>query len=115
MPTWWAYDLLRRVALAPDAHLSDDAIDARLRGGGSALMTRDRFESMANQGYMVFRYRGRLELTWTASLPDALAARLPARLGYWRPAAVDAMVLAAFALALLSAAIALQGRHDRRS
>jgi ABC-type multidrug transport system ATPase subunit len=115
MPTWWAYDLLRRVALAPDTHQSDDAIDARLQGGGSALMTRDRFESMANQGYMLFRYRGGIELTWTASLPDALAARLPARLGYWRPAVADAIVLSAFALALLSAAIALQGRLDRRS
>jgi len=63
---------------------------------------------------MLFRLRG-IELTWTASLPDALAAGLPARLGYWRPAAVDALVLAGVALALLSAAIALTARHDRRS
>ena len=78
-------------------------------------MTRDRFERMVQEGYMLFRHRGGIELTWTASLPDALAARMPARLGYWRPAAVDALVLATFALALLSAALALTARHDRRS
>jgi ABC-type multidrug transport system ATPase subunit/pSer/pThr/pTyr-binding forkhead associated (FHA) protein len=114
MPTWWAYDLLRRVALEPDAHASDDAIDARLQEGGPVLMTRDRFEDMVQQGYMLFQHRGAIETTWTASLPDALAKRLPARLGYWGPAAVDALALGAFALALLAAAIALQRRHDRR-
>jgi hypothetical protein len=115
MPTWWTYDLLRRVALAPDDRVSDDAIEARLLSGGGVLMTRDRFESMVQQGYMLFRLRDGIELTWTASLPNALAARLPERLGYWRAAAVDAMVLGGFALGLLSAAVALQGRHDRRS
>jgi len=114
MPTWWAYDLLRRVALAPDSHESDDALEARLLAGERVLMTRDRLERMVQDGYMLFRHRG-IELTWTASLPDALAERMPARLGYWRPAAVDALVLAGCALALLSAAIALTGRHDRRS
>jgi hypothetical protein len=63
---------------------------------------------------MLFQHRGAIETTWTASLPDALAKRLPARLGYWGPAAVDALALGAFALALLAAAIALQRRHDRR-
>jgi ABC-type multidrug transport system ATPase subunit/pSer/pThr/pTyr-binding forkhead associated (FHA) protein len=115
MPTWWAYDLLRRVSLAPDHHASDDAIEARLLAGDRVLMTRDRFESMAQEGYMLFRLRSGIELTWTASLPDALGERMPGRLGYWRPAAVDALVLAGFALALLSAAVALQARHDRRS
>ena len=114
MPTWWAFDLLRRVALEPDAHASDDAIDARLTEGRPVLMTRDRFQSMVQQGYMLFQHRGAIETTWTASLPDALGKRLPARLGYWRPAAVDALALAGFALALLAAAIALQRRHDRR-
>jgi ABC-type multidrug transport system ATPase subunit/pSer/pThr/pTyr-binding forkhead associated (FHA) protein len=114
MPTWWAYDLLRRVAVEHDAHASDDAIDARLQAGGLVLMNRDRFESMVQQGYMLFQHRGQIETTWTASLPDALGRRLPARLGYWRPAAADALALAAFALALLSAALALQRRHDRR-
>jgi len=115
MPTWWAYDMLRRVALEPDAHASDDAIDARLQEGGPVLMTRDRFEAMVQQGYMLFQHRGAIETTWTASLPDALGKRLPAGLGYWRPAAADALALAAFGLALLAAAIALQRRHDRRT
>ena len=114
MPTWWAYDLLRRVALEPDAEASDEAIDARVQEGGPVLMTRDRFESMVQQGYMLFQHRGAIETTWTASLPDALGTRLPARLGYWRAAAADALALAAFGLALLAAAIALQRRHDRR-
>jgi ABC-type multidrug transport system ATPase subunit/pSer/pThr/pTyr-binding forkhead associated (FHA) protein len=115
MPTWWAYDLLRRVALESDAHASDDAIDARLQEGGPVLMTRDRFQSMVQQGYLLFQHRGAIETTWTASLPDALGKRLPAALGYWKPAAADALALAAFGLALLAAAIALQRRHDRRA
>ena len=115
MPTWWTYDLLRRVALESDAHASDDAIDARLQEGGPVLMTRDRFEGMVQQGFLLFQHRGAIETTWTASLPDALGERLPARLGYWRAAAADALALAAFGLALLAAAIALQRRHDRRA
>ena len=77
-------------------------------------MTRDRFEAMVQEGYLLFQHRGQIETTWTASLPDALGKHLPARLGYWRPAAADALALAAFALALLFAALALQRRHDRR-
>ena len=115
MPTWWAYDLLRRVALEPDALASDEGLDARLQDGVPVLMTRDRFQSMVQQGYMLFQHRGAIETTWTASLPDALGRRLPAWLGYWRPAVVDAVALAAFALALLAAAVALQRRHDRRT
>ena len=114
MPTWWAYDLLRRVALEPDTHASDEAIDSRLQEGGTVLMTRDRFQSMVQQGYMLFQHRGSIETTWTASLPDALGRRLPAKLGYWRPAAADALALLAFGLALLAGAVALQRRHDRR-
>jgi ABC-type multidrug transport system ATPase subunit/pSer/pThr/pTyr-binding forkhead associated (FHA) protein len=115
MPTWWAYDLLRRVALEHDARADDETVNARIEDGGPVLMTRDRFESMVQEGYMLFQRRGAIELTWTASLPDALGKRLPERLGYWRAAGVDALVLAGVALALLAAAIALQGRHDRRS
>jgi hypothetical protein len=114
MPTWWAFDLLRRVALEPDAHASDEAIDARLAAGDPVLMTRDRFQAMVQDGYMLFQRRASIETTWTASLPDALGRRLPERLGYWRPAAADALALASFAAALLAAAIALQRRHDRR-
>ena len=108
MPTWWAYDLLRRVALEPDAHASDDAIDARLQAGGPVLMTRDRFESMVQQGYMLFQHRGAIETTWTASLPDALGTRLPARLGYWRPMPRRRRVLLAFAGVLLVIAFRAQ-------
>jgi len=114
MPTWWAYDLLRRVALEPDTHASDEAIDARTQAGDPVLMTRDRFQDMVQKGYMLFQQRGSIETTWTASLPDALGRRLPERLGYWRPAVADALSLCAFGLALLMAAIALQRRHDRR-
>jgi hypothetical protein len=77
-------------------------------------MTRDRFQAMVQDGYMLFQRRASIETTWTASLPDALGRRLPERLGYWRPAAADALALASFAAALLAAAIALQRRHDRR-
>jgi hypothetical protein len=114
MPTWWAFDLLRRVALEPDSFESDDALNARVEAGGPVLMTRDRLQSMVQQGYMLLQHRGAIETTWTASLPDALGRRFPARLGYWRPAVADALALAAFALALLAAAIALQRRHDRQ-
>jgi hypothetical protein len=114
MPTWWAFDLLRRVALEPDAHASDEAIDARLRAEDPVLMTRDRFQAMVQDGYMLFRHRGAIETTWTASLPDALARRLPERLGYWRPAVADALALVVFGLALLAATVILQRRHDRR-
>ena len=114
MPTWWAYDLLRRVAMEPDARASDEAIDARLQQGEPVLMTRDRFQEMVQKGYMLFLHRGSIETTWTASLPDALGRRLPAKLGYWRPAAGDALALLAFGLALLAAAVALQRRYDRR-
>jgi ABC-type multidrug transport system ATPase subunit len=114
MPTWWAYDLLRRIAIEPDSRASDDAIDERLQAERPVMMTRDRFQEMVQQGYMLFQHRGAIETTWTASLPEALGRRLPARLGYWRPAAADALVLGAIALALLAAAVALQRRHDRR-
>ena len=57
MPTWWAFDLLRRVALEPTEAADDDAIEARLRSGGPVLMTRRRIESMLGQGYMIFQYR----------------------------------------------------------
>jgi hypothetical protein len=112
MPTWWAFDLLRRVALAPDAALDDEAIDARLQAGRPVLMTRGRVESMLQQGYMLFRYRDGIETTWTASLPDRLAERLPARLGGWRPAAADALVLLLIAVGLFALTLALQKRYD---
>ncbi len=114
MPTWWGYDLLRRVALAPDEGVDDDAIEKRLEEGGPVLMTKRRFESMLQQGYMMFQYRGAIETTWTASLPERLGARLPARLGAWRPAVVDAGVLAAMAGGLFAAAAFAQRRHDTR-
>ena len=33
MPTWWAFDLLRRVALEPDEAMDDDAHRRAARGG----------------------------------------------------------------------------------
>jgi len=112
MPTWWAYDLLRRVALAPDEALDDDALLDRLDAGGPALMTRGRFERMLREGNMMFNYRGAIEMTWVASWPEALAESLPAPLGARRPALVDAMALAGFAALLLGATARLQKRKD---
>jgi len=114
MPTWWSFDLLRRVALAPDDRADDDAIEARLKAGRPVLMTKRRFESMLREGYLMFQYRGAIETTWTASLPEAIAARLPPRGGGGHPAAVDVLVLVAFAGGLLLAAGLAQRRWDVR-
>jgi ABC transport system ATP-binding/permease protein len=110
MPTWWSYDLLRRVALAPDQAQNDDAMEARLEGGGPALMRRARFESMLQDGYPMFNYRSVVELTWTASWPEELAAQA----GWTHPAAVDAIALGAFGTLLLAAAADALRRLDRR-
>ena len=112
MPTWWSFDLLRRVALAPYEAVDDDALDAQIQSGRPVLMTRRRIESMLGAGYPILQHRGAIEATWTASLPEALARRLPARLGYWGPAAADALVLGALASALLAAAARGQRRWD---
>ncbi|HET7293560.1 MAG TPA: FHA domain-containing protein [Vicinamibacteria bacterium] len=114
MPTWWAYDLLRRVALAPDSALDDDALEAKLEAGGPVLMTRARFEKMLREGYMMFNHRSAIEMTWTASWPEALGARLPAALGERRAALVDTTALLGFAGLLLAATAALQKRKDSR-
>jgi hypothetical protein len=112
MPTWWSFDLLRRVALAPYEAMDDDALDAQIQSGRPVLMTRRRIESMLGAGYPILQHRGAIEATWTASLPEALARRLPARLGDWGPAAADALVLGALASALLAAAARGQRRWD---
>jgi ABC-type multidrug transport system ATPase subunit len=114
MPTWWAYDLLRRVALAPDEALGDEAIDARLAAGRPVLMTKARVERMVQDGFMLFNYRGLIETTWVASLPERIGAALPGS-GAARPALVDTAALGAFALALLAAAAVAQRRLDRRT
>jgi ABC-type multidrug transport system ATPase subunit/predicted component of type VI protein secretion system len=111
MPTWWAYDLLRRVALAPDESADNDAVEARLKAGGPVLMTKRRLESMLNDGYPMFQYRGAFETTWAASLPEALAGRLPARWGAARPALVDVLALTGFGLVLFAATVRLQRRR----
>jgi len=110
MPTWWAYDLMRRVALAPDEAADGDAIEARLKAGGPVLVTKRRLESLVNDGYPMFQYRGAFETSWTASLPESLAERLPARLGHARTAVVDVLALLAFALALFAATVRLKRR-----
>jgi ABC-type multidrug transport system ATPase subunit len=112
MPTWWSFDLLRRVALAPYEAMDDDALDAQIQSGRPVLMTRRRIESMLGAGYPILQHRGAIEATWTASLPEALARRLPARLGDWGPAAADALVLGALASGLLAVAARGQRRWD---
>ena len=109
MPTWWAYDLLRRVALAPDGALDDDAMEAKLAAGGPVLMRKARFETMLQDGYSMFNYRGAVEMTWTASWPEALAGKLGTT-----PAGVDAGALTGFAGLLLAATAASLRRLDRR-
>ena len=111
MPTWWAYDLLRRVALAPDESTDHDTVEARLKSGGPVLMTKRRLEAMLNDGYPMFQYRGAFEATWTASLPEALAERLPARWGAARPALVDVLALVGFGAFLFAATVRLQRRR----
>jgi hypothetical protein len=113
MPTWWAYDLLRRVALAPELALDDDAIEARLQAGRPVLMTKNRFEAMLQEGYPMFNYRGGIEVTWTASFPEKLGEHLPQALGPWRPALADTAALTLFGSAFLAATALLQKRKDR--
>jgi ABC-type multidrug transport system ATPase subunit/pSer/pThr/pTyr-binding forkhead associated (FHA) protein len=115
MPTWWAYDLLRRVALEPDEALADDALEARMAEGRLVLITKRRLERMVQEGYMLFNYRGVIETTWVASLPERTGAFLPERWGARRPAIVDAVALAFFAAVLLAVATFAQKRLDRRS
>jgi ABC-type multidrug transport system ATPase subunit len=114
MPTWWSYDLLRRVALAPGDAVDDDGVEGQLKQGGPVLMTKERFERMLQDGYEMFRYRSAIEITWAASLPESLGEHLPARLGRWRAGAADALVLAGFGLALLAGTAVLLRRHDLR-
>jgi hypothetical protein len=111
MPTWWAYDLLRRIALSPDAAASDEAVDARLAAGRSALLPRARFESMLRDGYPMWSYRNAVEITWTASETERWSRVLPAALGYWRPAALDAAALGCGALLLFVIAVRSQSRR----
>jgi hypothetical protein len=112
MPTWWSFDLLRRVALEPYEAMDDDALEAQIKAGRPVLMTRRRIESMLGAGYLILQHRGAIETTWTASGPEALGRRFPARLGHWRPAAADAVVLAGLAAGLLGAAAVGQRRWD---
>ncbi len=110
MPTWWSYDLLRRVALAPDEAMDDDAMAAKLDGGAPALMRRSRFEGMLQDGYSMFNYRSVVEMTWTSSWPEELAARA----GWKHAASVDAAALAGFGILLLAATTRSLRRLDRR-
>ena len=75
-------------------------------------MTRDRLQSMLAQGYPMFQYRGAMETTWTASLPEALGRRLFPGWDRAGPAVVDALVLVALAGALAAAAAFAQKRWD---
>jgi ABC-type multidrug transport system ATPase subunit/pSer/pThr/pTyr-binding forkhead associated (FHA) protein len=111
MPTWWSFDALRRLALRADEGESDDALDARLQSGRPALMTKARFERMLQDGYSMWNYRSRVEITWTASGPERWGAALPARLGHWRPLAVDLGALAAIGVGLFAAAVGKEWRR----
>jgi ABC-type multidrug transport system ATPase subunit/pSer/pThr/pTyr-binding forkhead associated (FHA) protein len=114
MPTWWAFDLLRRTALLPDARLGDDALETKLQDGGPVLMTKARFEGLLKDGYPMFNYRNAVEMTWTASWPEALGEHLPERLGRARPIAADVLALSGFGALLLLATARLLKRRDRR-
>jgi ABC-type multidrug transport system ATPase subunit/pSer/pThr/pTyr-binding forkhead associated (FHA) protein len=113
MPTWWGFDFLRRIALASDDALPNEEILKRLEAGGPVLMTKKRFESMLQDGYMMFNYRGAIETTWSAAFPEILAARVGLK-ARSPAAAMDALVLLSFAGGLLTATILSQKRLDRR-
>jgi ABC transport system ATP-binding/permease protein len=113
MPTWWSFDLLRRVALAPYEAMDDDALEAQIKTGRPVLMTRRRIESMLSEGYPLLQYRGGIETTWTASLPERIGRYLPEGLGRWQPLLVDASVLSSLALLLLVLASIGQRAHDQ--
>jgi hypothetical protein len=114
MPTWWSFDLLRRVALEPYEAMDDDALEAQIKAGRPVLMTRRRIESMLGAGYLILQHRSAIETTWTASLPDRLGEHLPEGLGARRALLVDLSVLLGVALALFALASSSQKRHDRR-
>jgi ABC-type multidrug transport system ATPase subunit/pSer/pThr/pTyr-binding forkhead associated (FHA) protein len=114
MPTWWSFDLLRRLALAPDTAMPHDVIEKRLEAGETVLMTKQRFEEMFREGYPVLQHRSRIEVTWTASAPERLAERLPAALGRWRPVLLDTGLLCGLGLGLLALSGACLRRLDRR-
>jgi len=111
MPTWWSFDLLRRLALRPAENAPADEADARLTRGGSALMTRRRFERMLQDGYPMWNHRSLVEVTWTASAPERWGARLPERLGDRRPVMVDIGALGAIGVVLLAVVV---GKESRR-
>lgn len=111
MPTWWAFDLLRRIALHPDDSLPDEALDAKLAAGGPVLMTRGRFESMLRQGFPMWSYRSAAEITWIASGPERWSAVLPARLRPDGPAIIDVSVMAAMGTLMLTFAVRRQRRQ----
>ena len=111
MPTWWSFDLLRRLALQPDENATHEALEARLAEGGGALMTKARFEKMLQEGYPMWNYRSSVEITWTASTPERWAAALPAGLGRGRTLAVDALALGAFAALLLAVAVRTESKR----
>jgi len=67
------------------------------------------FFDTSKDGYMLFNHRSAIETTWTASLPESLAARLGLR-GPTAATRVDALVLALFALALFGATALFQKR-----
>jgi ABC-type multidrug transport system ATPase subunit/pSer/pThr/pTyr-binding forkhead associated (FHA) protein len=103
MPTWWGYDLLRRVALAPGEAMAHEATEERLKAAEPTLMTKKRFEEMLGEGYLMFNYRSAIEVTWTAAFPERLAQALRVR-----PAIVDAAALLAMAAGLLALTVRLQ-------
>jgi ABC-type multidrug transport system ATPase subunit/predicted component of type VI protein secretion system len=111
MPTWWGFDLLRRIALVPHEALSDEDVMQRLEEGGLVLMSKQRFQAMLQDGYALFNYRGGIETTWTAVFPERVAAGLGLR-GRDRATVTDLLVLLLFALALLLATIAFQSRSS---
>jgi hypothetical protein len=109
MPTWWSYDLLRRIALAPDAQIPDETIEARLAEGKPALMGKARFESMLRDGFPMWSYRNLVEITWTASAPEKWS-------GTWgTPAIIDTAALSLLFLLLLVLVVGEQVRGTRPS
>ncbi|MCM2256969.1 MAG: FHA domain-containing protein [Vicinamibacteria bacterium] len=113
MPTWWAYDLLRRIALEPSLALDDETLVQRLELGGPVLLDKARFERLVEEGWDVFRHRKAVEMTWVAAWPEQLGASLPAP-ERARARRVDVAALTLFGLALFLCAHRALHREDSR-
>jgi hypothetical protein len=115
MPTWWAFDLLRRVALRDAESASDETVQARLqRGGRTVLLSQSRVDRMLRDDERR-RYGDRLEIARPASTPERWGQAVPLERAHARAAVVDLLALAAFAVLLFALVLARAAREAHAS